>query len=271
MSVQNGERLVTKQDLVDMYQGIFPYLGGMPEVLANKFSKGDLYSTDEKMIGQWIDGKPLYQKTISCGALPDYTSNVVSHGISDVDTIFIISVFGINSNGGCISIPFLMSDSAEKNVKAYVDRTSITIVSKGVDLSSYISSYATIQYTKTTDSPISIGNDTDYSTDEKIIGTWIDGSPVYQKTVSCGALLDTNEKMVAHGISNISRVIHWFGYSCNSAGTSYIVIPNAGNAGQTNTTIKCYVDTTNIYMTTAWNATGQTESYVTLQYTKTTN
>jgi hypothetical protein len=42
--------------------------------------------------------------------------------------------------------------------------------------------YFVIQYTKTTDSAISIGSDTDYSTDEKVIGTWIDGKPVYQKT-----------------------------------------------------------------------------------------
>ena len=63
MSVQNPERVVTKQDLADFYQCILPYLGGMPDILANKFSKGDMYSTDGKMIGQWIDGKPLYSKT----------------------------------------------------------------------------------------------------------------------------------------------------------------------------------------------------------------
>jgi hypothetical protein len=53
----------------------------------------------------------------------------------------------------------------------------------GADRSTFTESFAVLEYTKTTDSPISIGNDTDYSTEEKIVGTWIDGKPIYQKTV----------------------------------------------------------------------------------------
>ena len=63
MSLTNPNSLVTEERLNQFYGQILPYLGGMSEVLANKFSKSDLYSTDEKLIGVWIDGKPLYQKT----------------------------------------------------------------------------------------------------------------------------------------------------------------------------------------------------------------
>lgn len=42
MSVQNGERLATKQDLADMYQGILPYLsGGGSTVLLQTLIAGD--------------------------------------------------------------------------------------------------------------------------------------------------------------------------------------------------------------------------------------
>ena len=49
---------------------------------------------------------------------------------------------------------------------------------------SMFSGYVTIQYTKTTDTAISIGEATEYSTEEKVVGTWIDGKPVYEITLT---------------------------------------------------------------------------------------
>ena len=38
------------------------------------------YSTDEvKTDEKWIDGKPIYRKTIICGALPNNTTKNVAH------------------------------------------------------------------------------------------------------------------------------------------------------------------------------------------------
>ena len=65
MSLTNPNKIVTEERLSEFYQDILPYLGGMPEILANKFSKGDLYSTDEKIIGVWTDGRPLYQRVVT--------------------------------------------------------------------------------------------------------------------------------------------------------------------------------------------------------------
>lgn len=180
MSVQNGERLATKQDLADMYQEILPYLGGMPEVLANKFSKGDLYSTDEKMIGQWINGKPIYAKTIDFGNLPSGNSSV-AHNIADVDNIVSVTGVAISSTNVSLQIPLYRDDANYVGITA--DRTAVYFWTKGY---SNYSAKLTIVYTKTTDSAISIGSDTDYSTEEKIVGTWIDGKPLYQKTFTGG-------------------------------------------------------------------------------------
>ena len=46
--------------------------------------------------------------------------------------------------------------------------------------------HVTLKYTKTTDSANSYNyaNENDYSTSEKIIGTWIDGKTLYQRTYS---------------------------------------------------------------------------------------
>ena len=52
MTMTNPDKPITKQDLNDYHNAILPYLGGMPEIYANKFAKGDLYDTNEKMIGR---------------------------------------------------------------------------------------------------------------------------------------------------------------------------------------------------------------------------
>ena len=59
----------------------------------------------------------------------------------------------------------------------------------------------TVRYTKTTDSAISIGTDTDYSTTEKIVGTWIDGKPLWQKVLT--GTLD-NSGILSIDVSNLS-------------------------------------------------------------------
>jgi hypothetical protein len=140
MPLTNPNKVVTEERLSEFYGQILPYMGGMPDVLANKFSKGDLYSTDEKMIGCWVDNRPLYQKTVATGG------NVPSGA-------------------------------------TLIQRTTQT-------------GYDTILYTKTTDSPIAIGSDTDYSTDEKIVGTWIDGKLIWQNTVSTGGNVPSGATLI---------------------------------------------------------------------------
>ena len=66
-------------------------------VVANKFNKADLYSTTEKVVGCWTDGRPIYQKTISCGALPNNTIKEVSLGVSNLKEV--VKSFGVATNG----------------------------------------------------------------------------------------------------------------------------------------------------------------------------
>jgi hypothetical protein len=71
--------------------------------------------------------------------------------------------------------------------------------------------YVTLQYTKTTDVAISVGSENEYSTTEKIVGTWIDGKPIYQlthienSTIACLPETWTNTTLP---VGNISRIVH---------------------------------------------------------------
>ena len=58
-----------------------------------------IYSTEEQEIGVYEDGKPLYQKGINFGALPNNTTKDVAHNIANVDKIWVYDGFTYDSNG----------------------------------------------------------------------------------------------------------------------------------------------------------------------------
>lgn len=104
-----------------------------------------------------------------------------------------------------------------------------------------------------------------YSTDEQVIGEWIDGSTLYQKTIDFGALPNNTSKSVNHNISNLNRVVYFLSTAQNSSGTGR-PIPDA-NTSSLNSQIRTYWDSTKVYIATAADQSAYT-AYVTLQYTK---
>ncbi len=170
-----------------------------------------IYSTDEREIGVWTDGKPLYQKTIYCGATGGYETTVsVNHDISNIDKfIFIFGCFGDGEpvptvNGGSDYIR-LSADSTKIYIKykdSWETHTDISV---------------TVQYTKTTDTPGSGIWATNgapakhYSTTEQVIGTWIDGSTIYERTFDIGSSLTiSNNSWTRSSIpvpTNIDKII----------------------------------------------------------------
>lgn len=105
------------------------------------------YSTDEHVVGTWIDGSTLYEKTVDFGALPNNTTKTVAYNISNLNNIVDVKGIAYNQNGAR-PLPFV--DDAAKNGDVLLD----TIKSSGVvriishtDLSS-LTGYVTLQYTK---------------------------------------------------------------------------------------------------------------------------
>ena len=105
------------------------------------------YSTTEQVVGTWIDGKPIYQKTINFGALPNATSKTVAHGISNIDRI--TSYDAIMSDGTDFQTLNCCWTNGSNNIRSSVNKTNVTITST-YNVTGY-NAYVTIQYTKTTD------------------------------------------------------------------------------------------------------------------------
>lgn len=295
MSLTNPTNVVTEERLSEFYGEILPYLGGMPEALANKFSKSDLYSTDEKIIGCWTDGRPIYQKTFATKCPTVTTDGIAVLGsYIDIGASIenVVNCFGEvrRTDGYTSPIPFVgpMSSSDPslgiKFAKVYVannyvstasSRNKFAVQNNSIQLNNS-DVYVTLQYTKTTDAANSFkyGNETDYSTDEKIVGTWIDGKLIYQKTISLGTSAIPNAEVTttAHNISNIAEIIDIKAIVHATSGLGTTILPRVqdNNAAQL---IGLDVDGTSIYLKGrgANFKTTYGSAYVTIQYTKTTD
>lgn len=158
------------------------------------------YSEEEQEIGCWTDGKPLYQRTLF------YTGDTIitvsgnsstAYTVAGITNIYISDILPTLDQLIHYQID-LTYDGNEKNIYQFeycFQASTGTFLRSHNPGISYIGynitpgSSITLQYTKTTDQP---GSGTwtpsgvpavHYSTDEQVVGTWIDGSTLYEKTL----------------------------------------------------------------------------------------
>lgn len=170
-----------------------------------------IYSEDEREIGVWTDGKPLYQKTLDFGTVS--ATKEVDVSSLNIDTF-------VNSKIRIQGSVFQFADTVANDkrlLQVYFDTENDRL---GLDISNFSSYTAnnifiTIQYTKTTDTA---GSGTwtpqgvpavHYSTDEQVVGTWIDGSTIYQRTIhlTSGSIGSSHELVITTGLSGVDRII----------------------------------------------------------------
>lgn len=168
-----------------------------------------IYSEEEREIGVWTNGKPLYEKTViadnpSSVSVSGYDAYTILNDDYDADILLFINGTLEDSIGRKYALNYdRLYDSHNKIIsECYIDENSgnsIVMINVPSGMNITISSvYVTIRYTKTTDTA---GSGTwtpqgvpavHYSTDEQVVGTWVDGSPVYEKTIITNSSV-TNE------------------------------------------------------------------------------
>lgn len=120
----------------------------MPWIRSNKKggnSSGHNYSTEEQIVGTWIDGSPVYEKTINFGALPNNTEKSVAHSISNVDKIWVSDGFVFTSSNVFYGLVHA-AETTQFVWDTHVDRTNVTI--ETYSDRSALSAYITVRYTK---------------------------------------------------------------------------------------------------------------------------
>lgn len=121
--------------------------------------EGHIYSTDETVVGKWIDGKPLYEKTLHIplvnnnGAAGTFKEVSYQHNIDNVDFIFISSGAFITPSNSYPPLHVIFPSTNELQYSESItglNRTTIYITSYYSDRSTW-NLIVTVRYTKTTD------------------------------------------------------------------------------------------------------------------------
>ena len=115
-------------------------------------SSGHDYSSTEQVIGTWIDGKTLYEKTISftTASTSGYTQQDLGLSSSDIDTIFVQSGFVAKGDNVATWGAYASSVNPEQCI-GFLYRNSTNISFDYRVGSAYFagSSSLTVRYTKT--------------------------------------------------------------------------------------------------------------------------
>ena len=186
-----------------------------------------IYSLQEREVGVWTDGRPLYQKSYA-KTLPSAhdhdngNSFLIDSDVSYIDKLVDSNGFIYDSGGTCSALNGGISNMAGWSYGIHKNANS-ELVLYGATQTTYIGGgmvLLTIQYTKTADTPgqgIWAGNGAmahHYSTEEVIVGTWIDGKPLYELTLYTAGpsssfsidLTDYNINLIAsmHGMYTVN-------------------------------------------------------------------
>lgn len=107
------------------------------------------FEISETFTGQYLNSKPIYQKMISVGVLPNNTTKSISTGITGADYIWIDmeNSFAFN-HGASYPIPYVDPKTVANSIGVRITNNGATvIVSTGTNWSTY-SGGITLRYTK---------------------------------------------------------------------------------------------------------------------------
>ena len=249
--------------------GALTKVGGLYKE-STPMSVAEYYSTDEHKVGVWVDGKPLYQKTIIKTDV-----NISANETYDVETLTgvdnVMVVHARMIEGG---ITYILNDTSSKRIKytSSTGKLQISDIPSGaswVDIDLYI----TIQYTKTSDNAtggvyapiIPMQMASKYSTDEKVVGQWVDGKPLYQKTLYFDGTVP-KDTWTDHNISDVDKIWVYDAFGKRSSDYRY----NGINYFGSDDYMAMAINRTQIYISYP-TQTVMTNDYITVRYTKTTD
>lgn len=133
---------------------VLNYLDGELENKADiEHTHTETFSTSEVATNKlWIDGKTIYRKVISFGALPNATTKNVAHGITNLDHFTSMETISWNSSKTTRKIDFVnawtSTATGNESTSISADATNVSAYASA-NRSVYTTSYFILEYTKT--------------------------------------------------------------------------------------------------------------------------
>ena len=116
----------------------------------NYVDKKQTYSTDEIVVGKWIDGKPLYRKVIT----GNLSMSEIQHGLSNFILRNCYGMFYNSNSGKYFPVPSTRPLYPEYEVGLIVTSTVVQLERAANVQQSYMTIEIVLEYTKTTDGEV---------------------------------------------------------------------------------------------------------------------
>lgn len=198
-----------------------------------------VYSTEEQVVGKWINNKPLYRKTfvqpftVASGAV---TITAITHGIGNIENIWVGNEsYYLDASGNSYAINYcdVTSASSGKRIKTFASSAAVSIsISEGIFSDGNGNANITLYYTKSTDAATTEDLGTvNYSLEEREVGTDVDGSIIYEKTISTTPSYSPNggnkTTNISYGVEDATnvRIVDGFWYGQGTSGTGRAFYP----------------------------------------------
>lgn len=208
-----------------------------------------IYSEDEREIGVWTDGKPLYEKTF-----------VLQSTIAFNQNTWISTTIDASSIETVVDCVLMYKSAGYPPTFAKIEDGFVQVYNGANVLFRFDT--VILRYTKTTDvagsgqwTPQGVPA-VHYSEDEKVIGTWIDGSTIYEKVF----VLNTELQVSSSGWTSTNISID---YVSAILGIEMFGTTNYQGGGLAN------IENNILRLQTTRNSTAYVKSFV-LRYTKST-
>ena len=226
----------------------------------------EIYSTSEKQVGVWIDGRPIYKRTFDLGSdvSVSYNSWTTLSNVIIPNLDFIVKGYGTNVGGTYTPL-----------------QTAWVVATHTIQIQTPRNNYAqnvryfTIFYCKDND----VGGSGiwtpqgsyahHYSESEQIVGTWIDGSTLYERTIIAQSIANgvtyvlpnTNIKIrQCEGVFRFRASGNTLSLYSREYDATYRAILNGHGVDTSGTYMDCTIGT---------GRTGNLDLEVTIRYTKT--
>ena len=229
-----------------------------------------IYSEEEREVGVWTDGKPLYQKTYRDSYTnPGTGSHSTNHDLPGVITQVIPGYIRYEYQGEVYYLIGSQMNSYLQITIPGIPSPTYFVATQTVGGVTQTDIYYTVQYIKETDTPGS-GKyapsgvpAVHYSTDEQVIGTWIDGSTIYERSINLGSFsVSSDGEYTIEATPEIDTFLGYEGYAVENSIKYILQDPGIRiKINNNNLIFQCSTGS-------SWNVS---EGYIIIRYTKTSS
>lgn len=150
---QDNKQPQTIQELIRRYDLDNTKIYDFLDELVGSLNKKDTYSTEEQVIGTWVDGKTLYRRVFETGALPNAAIISSATDLSVTNTIVRVECYAKNDS---VFVPLSYasrsgSDNVSFNVSINSDTNCYQLTFGTASDKRTWTGYVIIEYTKATD------------------------------------------------------------------------------------------------------------------------